>query len=268
MVKEATPQISLEQERLALAQQLREDPGSREKAKNYTDFISTHVIPDMVKEAQPYSFQEYFALALTQATRALKEGNYAIGSLYIYRADGIEYVIGGRNTTMIEHSTHPHAEEKAIDLAESLDRGENISRSNILLKRPAPHNEKEKILFCSLEPCIGCYRRLSTHKPNAVWIATPDPNGAMLDGRMEQLPGFWPTRTKKDGMQVITPTADPYSINYVNPIYQDIALEMFGTTQKYIDQAIHGMDSNPNRFLRTARRSRRDIFPFRVARKF
>lgn len=258
----------LEERRKALATMLREDPANKEKAKAYTDFIKKHVIPEIIKEAQSYSFQEYFAMALSQATRALSEGNYAIGALYIYRANGVEYVLSGRNRTMLDRSTHPHAEENAIDLAESLDRGEKINRSNILLKRNAPHNNRESIVFCSLEPCIGCFRRLSTHKPNAVWIATPDEHaGAMLDGRREQLPGFWPTRIIKDGTQILTPSDDPSSPQYINPKYRDIALEMFGTTQTYIDKAIQGMSTNPETFLRTARRSRRSIFPFRIGRK-
>lgn len=251
----------LEQQRLVLAENLRKNPADKKTAKAYAQFMRQYILPAMRQEAKPYSFQEYFALALEQATRALQEGNYAIGAVYVYRANGIEYVIGGRNTTVLEKSTHPHAEEKTIDLAEKLDRGENIGKEYVLLKRPAPHGKKEKILLSSLEPCIGCLRRITTHKPDAVLIATPDVTaGAMLPPRDKMLPPFWQTRVEKRGINVITPSDDPLSLNYVDPTYRNTALEMFETTQKYIDQTIHGMNENPQTFLATARRSQRKIF--------
>lgn len=254
-----SPEI-LGEKRKALAASLRENPASPEKRSAYANFVRKHVLPAMRAGAQPYSFQEYFTLALSQATEALTEGNYAIGAVYVYRANGREVVIGGRNVSVSRRNTHSHAEEDVLDAVEAVDRGEKIDRKRILAQRIAPHDKEEKILVTSLEPCIGCYRRLTTHKPDAVWIATPDANGAMLDGRQDGLPGIWSTRAQKRGIQVVTPSNDPASTYYINPIYRNIALEMFETTQKHIDDTIKGTRSEPRKFLQTARRSRRRIF--------
>lgn len=248
----------LESKRLALAAALRENPASREAAKSYAEYMRKHVLSAMRQEARPYSFQEYFSLALSQATTALEEGNYAIGALYVYRANGNEIVIGGRNTSISKKNTHSHAEEDVLDAVEALDRGERIEKGRILTIRKAPHDHEEKILIASLEPCIGCLRRLTTHKPDSVWIATPDVTaGAMLDGREQMLPPFWQTRREKRGIEVVTPNNNPSSPYYIDSQYRMIALEMFETTQKHIDNTIKGIRTEPQKFLRKAKKSQR-----------
>lgn len=260
-VKETQPiPIDMNAYRLQLAQNLRDNPANPEALKAYASYIKQHVIPEMIAEAQPYSFQEYFAMTLSQGVRALEEGSYGVGAVYVYRANGVEIILGGRQASVSKRNTHLHAEEMVIDEIEALSRGERVEKENVLAIRNAPHDKEEKLLICSLEPCIGCYRRLTTHNPDSVWIATTDANGAMLDGRQEVLPGIWSTRSQKRGIQVVTPSDDPNSLTYINPLYRDIAVEMFESTQKHVDDVIKGIHAEPKQIIRKARQSRRKIF--------
>jgi tRNA(Arg) A34 adenosine deaminase TadA len=201
----------------------------------------------MKRKAKPYSFQEYSSFAASQALIALQEGNYGVGAVYVYRRDGQEFVFGGRNGIISKKDTHLHAEQDAIDIIESLARGEQTRRDRLLVQRNAPHNNEEKILITSLEPCPMCTVRILTHKINAVYICAPDDiAGSMLEGRENILPILWrDMRNGKVGMQpgespqplkVVVPNeANPDNIDYIHHDYKNLSLEIFLSTREAID---------------------------------
>ncbi|HYK08923.1 MAG TPA: hypothetical protein VEW42_05480 [Candidatus Eisenbacteria bacterium] len=260
--KEVLDQETLEQKRLALVAAVEKDPSSKEAINAYANFMEKYVLPAMKAEAQPYSFQEYFALALQEGLRAFKEESYGVGALYVYRSGGKETILFGRQASVNKVNTHLHAEEMVIDEMEALVRGETVDRKNILIRK-APHDKEQKLLFCSLEPCIGCYRRLTANRPDQVLIATADPEaGTMLDGREQMLPTeFWRTRREQKGITVVLPSDDPSSENYINPAYRDLATEMFFLTRPYVDAKRQKLvDGDPHTIRKAARRSKRRIF--------
>ena len=116
----------------------------------------TPEVEQMKKEAKPYSFQEYLGMTADQALNALKEGNYGIGAVYVYRTGGLEYVFGGRNGIISRKDTHLHAEQDAIDAVESLARGETKYKDRLILQRPASHGHEKKCLLqvLNLASCV------------------------------------------------------------------------------------------------------------------
>ncbi|SRR6266566_145969 len=198
---------------------------------------STPKVAKMIETAPKYSFQEYLGLATKQALTALREGNYGIGAVYVFRQKGTEYVIGGRNGLISRADTHLHAEQDAIDAIESLARGETTYADRILSKREAPHEDTEKLLVTSLEPCPMCCARILTHKLDIVYIGSPDElGGAMLGGREMGLPPLWINLSREERLQVVTPnTDDPTSPAYVNQEHLGLPLEIFLSTREHID---------------------------------
>lgn len=194
-------------------------------------------VAKMIDTAPKYSFQEYLGLAVQQALTALSEGNYGIGAVYVFRQQGTEYIIGGRNGLVSRADTHLHAEQDAIDAVESLARGEIVYSDRLLLKREAPHEHTEKLLVTSLEPCPMCCARILTHKVDTVYIGSPDElGGAMLGGREMGLPPLWVNMRREQRLQVVTPnTDDPKSPTYVDSQYLGLPLETFLSTRKHID---------------------------------
>lgn len=264
--KETLSPLDIKERRQQLFTDLKAHPESRSATKAYADFIDKKVIPQMSKNVTPYTFEDYFLRGLRLATKSLREGNHAVGALYIYRTgDGFETILAGRQEVISKNDTHLHAEEESIDWAEKLNRGKLINHDTVLLRRRVPDNlnVKKKILFAYFEPCLGCYRRLTTHKPDEVWIATPDPNGAMLDGRQEQLPGIWANRTQRRNIEVVRAGNDPTIFNYINPEHLELATEMLEARQAYIDKTVTGMNEDPRTFITYSRRSaRRGIFRY------
>lgn len=153
---------------------------------------SEKTIYEMRRDSLRYSFQEYLSLALSQAITALEEGNYGIGAVYIFRHKGRELIVVGRNQMISRKNTHLHAEEDVISSFEGLLRGEKRYKSNVHLTRKAPHKKTEKILVTTIEPCIGCLRRIITHKVDSLFIGQKDLlGGAVLDDKHKHLPEMW-----------------------------------------------------------------------------
>lgn len=255
--------FATETDRLAFTNSLRKITiTTPEERKEYVGYLKTVLIPEMFMNAKKYSFQEYLALTLYQGATALEKGDYGIGALYVVRANGIETIIGGRNKILSEKDTHFHAEEDVIDQVEKLRNGNEIADGNIILQRPAPptegndHDKVERFLVTTLEPCIGCTRRITSNKVDEVWIAAPDEGvGAMLEGRENQLPSLWSDRVKK--LVRHTPSDDSESIYYVDPKYQSIGLEMFLSTQQEADEQVRQLGLHPDVFHDAVRRSLR-----------
>jgi tRNA(Arg) A34 adenosine deaminase TadA len=215
-------------------------------------------VEQMRKEAKPYSFQEYLSLAANQALKALKEGNYGIGAVYVYRVSGQEYVIGGRNGIISRKDTHLHAEQDVIDAVESLARGETKYKDRLILERPAPHGHEERMLVASLEPCIMCAGRIATHKLDTLYIGAKDElAGAMLDERRDGLSVLWkqmldgeiglkPGESPKP-LKIITPdTLNAESIAYVPNKYIKLQLDIFLYTRQAIDDKMGNRGLSPD----------------------
>ena len=234
-----------------------------EERASYVKYLKNDLIPQMFMKAEQFSFQEYLALAMYQGATALEDGDYGIGAIYVVRAQGKETVIGGRNKILSQKNTHFHAEEDAIDNFEKLRNGDRIDPKNILLQRASPPlnesedpNKVERFLVTTLEPCIGCTRRITSNKVDQVWIASPDVGvGAMLDGREDQLPALWSDRVKR--LQRHIPSDDPQSIYYVAPEYKAEALVMFLSTQQEADEEVRKLSIEPTLFHDAVRRSLR-----------
>ncbi|MBP6913483.1 MAG: nucleoside deaminase [Candidatus Levybacteria bacterium] len=210
----------------------------------------------MKEEAKSYSAQEYLALANEQALIANSEGNYGVGAIYVYRVNGTEYVIGGRNGILSRKNTVLHAEQDTINAVESLARGEDTYKDRVLKIRQAPHEMEEKKLFTSLEPCIMCTGRILTHKPDEVFIGTADDfAGAMLDGREKGLPLLWQGMRNGDfhapdekpsPLKVTVATTIPGSESYIPEKYLNLGLNIFLSTREEIDSKMGKNGLSPN----------------------
>lgn len=252
-----------------LTEATRQHPESKQARKAYADYIQQHVVRKMIEESPRDSFQEYFALALSQGADALKKGGYAVGAVIIRQVEvetpvrrkkqRKQVLVGGYNQVVADPILRPHAEEDVIRSVSLLRRYRNIGKGKVIDIRNTSASPEEEILVTSLEPCIKCFAKITVEKPDAVWIATPDVTaGAMLDGRNEMLPPFWAGRLEKRDIQVVEASDEPTSRYYINPLYRQIALDMFESTRQYIDDTINvERTENPRRFLRHARRSRR-----------
>jgi tRNA(Arg) A34 adenosine deaminase TadA len=215
-------------------------------------------VEQMRKEARPYSFQEYLGMAVDQALRALKEGNYGIGAVYVYRAGGQEYIIGGRNGILSRKDTHLHAEQDAIDAVESLARGETKYKDRLIMQRPAHHVHEERLLVTSLEPCIMCAGRIATHKVDILYIGSKDElAGAMLEERKEKQPILWKQMIEgeiglKPGenpnpLKIVTPnTSSSESLNYVPERYINLSMDIFLSTRQAIDDKMGNNGLSPD----------------------
>ncbi len=194
-------------------------------------------VSEMFANAKPHSNQEYLSLALEEGLNALEDGNYGIGAVIVRREGGREWVISGHNRMRSEHSTHFHAEEDAIDGIEGLMKGEEKWKERIILEREIESKKDETILVTSLEPCIGCVRRLETHKVTGVFIGEEDDfAGAMLGGREEKLPELWIKMREWQGFSVdLADYANPSSELYVDPQYRDLIKRTFHINRQEID---------------------------------
>ena len=182
------------------------------------DSVTNHLresksyLHEMRQQSEPNSTQEYLSYACEEGLRALGDGTYGIGACVVYRVNGIEYVLGGRNRMRTLANTHYHAEEDAIDVLEDISNFhkhiaharpseekmmKNITRrrlrDSIIMVRPAPHHFEEKIMITSLESCPGCMRRAISHRFDTYIVGADDPpSGSMFEGRLGRLPAIWP----------------------------------------------------------------------------
>ncbi len=194
-------------------------------------------VMEMFANATPQSYQEYLSLALEEGLNALEDGNYGIGAVIVRREGGREWVISGHNRMRSEHSTHFHAEEDSIDGIEGLMKGDEKWKERILLEREIESQKEETILVTSLEPCIGCVRRLETHKVTGVFIGEEDTYaGAMLGGREEKLPELWVKMREWQGFSVdLADFTNQKSELYVDPQYRELIKRTFHINRQEID---------------------------------
>ncbi|MBI2641793.1 hypothetical protein HYW87_04360 [Candidatus Roizmanbacteria bacterium] len=190
------------------------------------------------RSVKPFSLEEYFFLAVEQGLISLKEGNYGVGALYIFRKNGKEIIFTGRSRIISEQNTGLHAEEDVIDVVESIARGEKKYRGRIVKIRKAPAVESKRILISTLEPCIGCVRRILTHKVDEIIIGLKELlSGAMLDGREKMLPPLWQDMRNKQKLIVkLVQHDNPNEKNYLNPLFKKLLLQTFQINRKSLDR--------------------------------
>ena len=156
--------------------------------------------------ARPYSWLEYVTLAAVEAARAAETGNRAVGAIVIYRVGETEYIIGGHNQCAILGSSHPHAEEVAIDNYESFRNTGKPPQGHLFIKRPAPVGKPTLAIASTLECCMGCLRRIISSKFQEVMYAHPDPNGGQLAvNRLSCIPPGFIEKMRKVNMNIVGP---------------------------------------------------------------
>lgn len=240
----ASENVQIIQQRRGLFEGIRNKrPTERPSAPILGIGIQEHIlnsrqqVSEMFANAKPQSYQEYLSLALDEGLNALEDGNYGIGAVIIRRENGKEYVISGHNRMRSEKSTHPHAEEDAFDAIEGLMKGEEKWKERIILEREIESQKEETILVTSLEPCIGCVRRLETHKVSGVFIGEVDDfAGAMLGDREKGLPKLWQWMKERQGFFVeLANYEDPNNPNYVDSQYRELISRTFHINRQEID---------------------------------
>lgn len=182
-------------------------------------------IEHMFKDASPYSFQQYLALACWEGLKSIITGNNPIGALIVVREDGMEYIFADHNRARTSGSKRYHAEQGAIDAWEELD------FSRLLWKRKAPDSQNKGILVTTREPCSAmCTGRiLSTRGIGMVMIGTQDVDGGgMCNGREKTLTPVFRRKWEESGLEVmLTDYVNADAPNYVNSEFEHFLEETF-----------------------------------------
>lgn len=190
----------------------------------------------MISQAHPNTAQYYLGLAAQGALVALHFHNRGVGTAISIHEDGTETIVVASNEVRTKRSHHYHAEETAIDIYESLKRGDDdyrslLSHKNLLMRRPSDITEKRVAMYTTLEPCMGCLRRIiSAEDVTQVVIGAEDPEGGqMLNGRMDNIAPVFQREAKKIDLKILRPNyIDPESDLYVDPIYKPFLEEILG----------------------------------------
>jgi len=215
------------------------DPNRISNAVKVIPFIESALpeVVEMILTAKKYSFQEYLGYAVVWGLRALSQGNYGIGALYVFNYEGEEWLIAGRNGLVTDCDTSKHAEMDAIDAIESIARGEDTYKDRIVLRRKARDNENRKMLMTSLDPCPMCHVRILNHNIDLVGVGNEDKmSGSMVRENAEMMPPIWKIIRGIQGTIVTLANDDPEDYSYVNPKYLPIVKQMFDLNREKIDQ--------------------------------
>lgn len=185
-------------------------------------------VGEMITKAEPYSFQEYLGYACNQALSSLEQGNHGTGAIYVLRKDGQEILFAGKNQRFSKRDSHLHAEQDAIDTVERYSRGEEISSEKILMVRNAPHNNYERILVSTLEPCLMCLGRILVHNVDTLFVGAKDIDGGAVFNQEVGLPRIW--KIRKDCLNIVSPDFNnTQSPNYIGPKFISLSKDIFDT---------------------------------------
>lgn len=196
-------------------------------------------VVEMINTAKPYSFQEYLGYAMVWGMRALSQGTYGIGALYILNHEGQEWLIAGRNGLATDMDTSKHAEMDAIDAVESIARGEDTYKDRVILRRKARDNDDRKMIMTSLDPCPMCRVRIHNHNIPLVGVGNEDTfAGSMVRANADMMPPLWKVIMEAQGTQVTLANDDPKSLAYIDAQYLPIVKQMFELNRDAIDKAL------------------------------
>lgn len=203
-------------------------------------------VVEMINTAKPYSFQEYLGYAMVWGMRALSQGTYGIGALYILNHEGQEWLIAGRNGLATDMDTSKHAEMDAIDAVESIARGEDTYKDRVILRRKARDDNDRKMIMTSLDPCPMCRVRIHNHNIPLVGVGNEDTfAGSMVGANADMMPPLWKIIMEAQGTQVTLANDNPQNLAYIDPQYLPVVKQMFELNRDDIDRALkEGVLSN------------------------
>jgi tRNA(adenine34) deaminase len=112
---------------------------------------------------------EYMRLAISEAEKSFKEGNYPIGAVLIINDKIIEV---SHNSLITNGDYISHAEMNLLNAHSK--------------KIKSAHKKKETIdIYTTLEPCMMCYSTMLLHHVKNIYISCPDPHGGFLVNNLE-----------------------------------------------------------------------------------
>lgn len=122
--------------------------------------------------------KEIMSLALDEAKKAGKEGNFPIGSALSIDSKLIDV---GRNQLHTNRDWYSHAENRLIG-----------KYSNLILEKT---NEGSKVeIYSTLEPCLMCFGTSLLHRIPRITFGCPDPYGGIADSNKENFSDFYKSR--------------------------------------------------------------------------
>ncbi|MBV9012063.1 MAG: hypothetical protein JO281_09725 [Pseudonocardiales bacterium] len=229
-----------------------QDPGRhrslRERAQDYWDARLSSV--------PPFSAEEYFALLLDRALRALEAGDGGISAVLSARCHGFEIASFGRNTIRSQRNPLGHAETNAIrQLSELISlsphaREQSIStwtspldvlRSDAnIFTRKIDDPRCQSILYTTLEPCPMCTVATITTGVSSVLVAASEEwGGALLSGRLGSLPTAWPELAESQGLRVCLASSDPSdTASFIPPELTSMLSEALLANRKRLDDQV------------------------------
>jgi tRNA(Arg) A34 adenosine deaminase TadA len=195
-------------------------------------------------QARTPGTQDYFELLRDRALRARDEGNYAISAALVIRERGVETVAIGANTVFGSRDPSGHAEMNAIRVARELGLRGAVRRSEddeSVIVRSIPGQERESILYTTLEPCPMCTVCIVNAGIQRVVVAAEDaPSGTMIEGRLQALPPLWPELAKAIELEVALcqseDTAD--TATYLAPALRTELIDIFLNSREPLDLAL------------------------------
>lgn len=204
----------------------------------------------------PFSAEEYFALLLDRALRALEAGDGGISAALSVRCHGFEIASFGRNTVCSQRNPLGHAETNAIRQLSDLislsphTRGQSISPwtspldvlhsdANIFTRK-IDDPRCQSILYTTLEPCPMCTVATITAGVNSVLVATSEEwGGALLSGRLDSLPAVWPELAESQGLRVCLMSSDTNdTTSFMPPELASILREVFLANRKRLNDRV------------------------------
>jgi tRNA(adenine34) deaminase len=122
--------------------------------------------------------REIMSLALKEAEKAGKEGNFPIGSALTINENLIDV---GRNQLYINGDWYSHAENRLIEKYSKLIMEEKKKGSSIEL-------------YSTLEPCFMCFGVSLLHRIPKITFGCPDPYGGVASLDKNNFPVFYRDR--------------------------------------------------------------------------
>lgn len=208
-----------------MAERFRPVPLSAEEER--TLLVMREVIAEMRTETSPSSAQWYLALASEVALSALWQRNKGVGAVLSIHVAGTETILLSPNQVRSKRSSHLHAEEGVIDTFESVLRGDQTN----LFQRTSSFRLPKVTLITTLEPCMGCVRRIiSNGRINEVIIGSEDQEGGqMLGDRMLSIAPVFRKEAEELGLRIRVPNFDdPEDPYYIKPRYRFLVQDALG----------------------------------------
>lgn len=121
---------------------------------------------------------EIMSLALNEAKKAGKQGNFPIGSALAINGEVIDV---GRNQLHVNRDWYSHAENRLIE-----------KYSKLILEEKKKESSIE--LYSTLEPCFMCFGTSLLHRISRITFGCHDPYGGVANLNKDNFPIFYRDR--------------------------------------------------------------------------